>query len=65
MVEGAPPVVALNGAPFVGTLVAGTDDPLTRQAVKGAHAQLSVLTTDASVIVPGLNNLTFTKVGEK
>ena len=61
MQEGAAPSVALNGVAFSGSLPAGIDDPLTRQAVRGAWAQSTVLEIDAGVIVKGLNNLTFTR----
>ena len=60
MQQGAPPAVALNSVPFTGALPAGTDDPLTRQAVRSAFSQTTRLTIPASVIVVGLNNLTFT-----
>lgn len=60
MQQGAPPAVALNGVTFTGALPAGTDDPLTRQAVRSAFSQTTRLPIPASVIVVGLNNLTFT-----
>ena len=63
MQQGAPPSVALNGVAFNGALPAGTDDPFTRQAVRSAWGQATVLTIDAGVIVKGLNNVTFTSIG--
>ena len=53
---------SINGAAFDGDLLPapGDDDPLAQQAVKGARAQLSVLTAPATLIVPGLNNVTLT-----
>jgi rhamnogalacturonan endolyase len=61
MQQGRAPSVALNGVPFNGALPDGTDDPLTRQAVRSAWGQATMLEIDAGVIVKGLNNLTFTK----
>ena len=63
MQQGAPPSVALNGVPFSGELPSGIDDPFTRQAVRGAWAQVAMLTIDAGVIVKGLNNLTLASKG--
>jgi rhamnogalacturonan endolyase len=63
MQQGAPPSVALNGVEFTGALPSGIDDPFTRQAVKGAWAQATMLTVDASIIAKGVNNLTITSTG--
>ena len=59
---GASVAATVNGVAFSGDLppAPGNDDPLALQAVKGARGQLAVLTAPATLIVPGLNNVTIT-----
>jgi rhamnogalacturonan endolyase len=57
---GASVAATINGVAFAGDVQPGVDDPLAQQAITGARAQLAVLTAPATLIVPGLNNVTLT-----
>ena len=61
---GAGLVAHLNGVRFAGELVGpGADNPIAREALRGARAVMSTFTVDASLIVTGTNNVTLQLTG--
>ena len=63
LTDGDSPAVAVNGDArgITGAMPAGTDSTLSRQAVRSGYPRLSTLTFDASRLVAGANNISFTR----
>ena len=61
LTQGSSPSVSINGVTPTGSMPAGSDSTLSRQAIRSGYARLATLSFDAAILRAGTNTLTFTR----